>query len=70
MINLFCLAAALALAAPAIAQPILKLVPAASVQIPHSSGKFDFLRIDAKRHRLLAAHENDGTADIIDLQKK
>lgn len=41
---------------------------AASVEIPHSTGKFDFLRIDAKRHRLLAAHENDGTEDIFDLQ--
>ena len=41
----------------------------ASIEIPHSSGKFDFLRIDAKRHRLLAAHEKDGTADFIDLNK-
>lgn len=43
---------------------------AASIEIPQSTGKFDFLRIDAKRHRLLAAHENDGTADYFDLQKK
>ena len=28
------------------------------------------MRVDSKRHRLLAAHENDGTADYIDLQKK
>jgi YVTN family beta-propeller protein len=41
--------------------------PNASVQIPASKGKFDFLRVDSKRHRLLAAHENDGTADYIDL---
>ena len=27
------------------------------------------MRVDSKRHRLLAAHENDGTADYIDLQK-
>jgi YVTN family beta-propeller protein len=47
-------------------QPLV-LVPAASVEIEHSSGKFDFLRIDALRHRLLAAHENDGTMDYIDL---
>ena len=39
-------------------QPLV-LVPAASVEIEHSSGKFDFLRIDALRHRLLAAHENE-----------
>ena len=47
----------------------LPLTPAASIEIPHSTGKFDFLRIDSKRHRLLAAHENDGTDDYIDLQK-
>ncbi|HEY4443465.1 MAG TPA: YncE family protein [Steroidobacteraceae bacterium] len=42
---------------------------AASVGIPNSSGKFDFLRIDSKRQRLLAAHEKDGTSDFIDLRK-
>jgi YVTN family beta-propeller protein len=57
------------LGAAAAEQP-LQLAPAASIEIPHSSGKFDFLRIDSQRHRLLAAHENDGTADYIDLQKK
>jgi YVTN family beta-propeller protein len=41
----------------------------AAIEIAHSSGKFDFLRIDAKRNRLLAAHEKDGTADFIDLNK-
>jgi YVTN family beta-propeller protein len=49
-------------------QPI-PLHPAASIEIPGSKGKFDFLRVDTKRHRLLAAHENDGTADYIDLSK-
>ncbi len=48
----------------------LTLTPVASIEIPSSTGKFDFLRIDSKRHRLLAAHENDGTADYIDLEKK
>lgn len=43
--------------------------PAASIEIPGSKGKFDFLRVDSKRHRLLAAHENDGTADYFDLAK-
>jgi DNA-binding beta-propeller fold protein YncE len=43
------------------------LIPAATIEIPNSTGKFDFLRIDEKRHRLLAAHENDGTADYFDL---
>ena len=44
--------------------------PAASIEIPASKGKFDFLRVDAKRNRLLAAHENDGTADYFDLGTK
>jgi DNA-binding beta-propeller fold protein YncE len=47
----------------------LTLVPAATIEIPNSTGKFDFLRIDPKRGRLLAAHENDGTADYIDMRK-
>jgi YVTN family beta-propeller protein len=69
--------AALALSSiTAVAVPVavpdqtLPWVPTASTEIPHSTGKFDFLRIDSQRHRLLAAHENDGTADYIDLQKK
>ncbi len=45
--------------APLVAGPLVK--------IPDSKGKFDFLEIDAARHRLLAAHEKDGTADFIDL---
>ena len=52
----------------ALAEPAFVATPAVSVEIPHSSGKFDFLRIDSKRQRLLAAHENDGTADVIDLR--
>jgi YVTN family beta-propeller protein len=58
------------IAAVGAADPSLPSAPAASIEIPHSTGKFDFLRIDSQRHRLLAAHENDGTADYIDLQKK
>jgi len=72
MKNLLCLAASLAVSSPATvtaADQMLKLAPGATVEIPHSSGKFDFLRVDSIRHRLLAAHENDGTADYIDLQK-
>jgi len=41
----------------------------ASIEEPGSAGKFDFLRVDTKRHRLLAAHENDGTMDVFDLDK-
>jgi DNA-binding beta-propeller fold protein YncE len=57
----------LSISAPSIADQPLALTSVASIEIPNSTGKFDFLRIDAKRHRLLAAHENDGTADYIDL---
>ncbi len=46
------------------------LVPASSITIPNSKGKFDFLSVDPARHRLLAAHEKDGTADFIDLGTK
>ncbi len=43
------------------------LAKGAAVTIPDSHGKFDFLAVDSARHRLLAAHEKDGTADFIDL---
>src|ERR1700680_2395984 len=46
----------------------LTLDPAGSIEIPQSAGKFDFLRIDSKRQRLLAAHEKDGTSDFLDMQ--
>ena len=39
----------------------------ASVELPQSPGKFDFLRVDPHRNRLLAAHVQDGTSDFIDL---
>ena len=57
------------LAYGAAAEQALHLTPAASIEIPDSKGKFDFLRIDSKRGRLLAAHENDGTSDFVDLRK-
>lgn len=43
------------------------LVPAARIEMADSPGKFDFLSVDPSRHRLLAAHEKDGTADFFDL---
>jgi DNA-binding beta-propeller fold protein YncE len=67
--RLFAVALVASVFSSAAEQP-LTLTPAASIEIPESKGKFDFLRIDAKRHRLLAAHENDGTADYFDLQSK
>src|SRR5258706_2892810 len=57
------------IAVASVADGSLVLTPAASIEIPHSTGKFDFLRVDSKRHRLVAAHEKDGTSDFIDLQK-
>ena len=51
----------------ALAEPAFVATPGASIEIPQSTGKFDFLRVDTKRHRLLAAHEKDSTVDIIDL---
>jgi len=44
------------------------LVAGTTVKIPDSKGKFDFLEVDPDRHRLLAAHESDDTADLIDLE--
>jgi YVTN family beta-propeller protein len=49
----------------AMAQPVLK--PGASITIPASPGKFDFLTVDSATHRLLAGHEKDETADFFDL---
>src|SRR6218665_3712695 len=37
------------------------------IELPGSAGKFDFLQVDAARHRLLAAHEKDDTFDLFDL---
>jgi DNA-binding beta-propeller fold protein YncE len=44
------------------------LVAGATVKIPGSKGGFDFLEVDPGRHRLLAAHEGDDTADLVDLE--
>lgn len=43
------------------------LVDGPAITLPGSTGKFDFLGIDPARHRLLGAHEKDGTADFFDL---
>jgi YVTN family beta-propeller protein len=56
------------LSAAAAAESSFTMTPAVSIEIPQSAGKFDFLRVDSKHHRLLAAHEKDGTSDFIDLQ--
>jgi DNA-binding beta-propeller fold protein YncE len=56
---------ALCAAVTALAQPPLK--PGATITIPGSPGKFDFLEVDPTTHRLLAGHEKDETADFFDL---
>lgn len=43
------------------------LVEGPVITLADSTGKFDFLEIDPARHRLLGAHEKDGTADFFDL---
>ena len=57
--------AALGLVSPAVAAPVLQ--PGASITVPGSTGKFDFLEVDPAAHRLLAGHEKDDTADFFDL---
>lgn len=47
------------------APPAVK--PPTSIRIPDSKGRFDIVRLDSKRHRLLGAHQGDKTADIFDL---
>ena len=57
--------AALTLGSLAVAAPGFK--PGASITLPGSTEKFDFLEVDPVTHRLLAGHEKDDTADFFDL---
>ncbi|MEI9997679.1 MAG: hypothetical protein WDO13_00125 [Verrucomicrobiota bacterium] len=43
------------------------LSPQAPVEITGTHGKFDFLKVDVARRRLLACHTGNGTLDVIDL---
>src|SRR4051794_32752344 len=45
------------------------LTPLPPIQLTGTKGKFDFIAIDAQRHRLLAAHTGNGTLEVIDLEK-
>lgn len=47
------------------AEPLLVAEP--PVKVPDSSGSFDFLKIDAARHRLLASHTGNNSLDVFDL---
>lgn len=56
------------LSATAATDPGFSVKTGGTVELSQTGGKFDFLRIDAKNHRLLASHKEDGTADIVDLK--
>ncbi len=43
------------------------LSPETPIQVPDSSGGFDFLKVDEAGHRLLANHTGNGTLDVFDL---
>jgi DNA-binding beta-propeller fold protein YncE len=45
------------------------LLPGDPVTLTGTHGKFDFLSVDATRHRLLAAHPGNASLDVIDLEK-
>lgn len=59
--------ALLALTAAAFAADKPVLVPGASIELKGSTGKSDFLQVDAVNRRLLGAHEKDDTLDLFDL---
>ena len=39
-----------------------------AIKSPSGRGKFDFMRVDEMRHRLLAAHRDAGSLDVLDLR--
>lgn len=41
--------------------------PSSPVELPGTQGKFDFIKIDKSRHRLLACHTGNGSLDVIDV---
>lgn len=43
------------------------LVPGTPIELTGTHGKFDFIKIDPKRHRLLACHTGNGSLDVIDV---
>jgi DNA-binding beta-propeller fold protein YncE len=45
----------------------LPLQPLPPVELTGTHGKFDFIKVDAARRRLLACHTGNGTLDVIDL---
>lgn len=53
----------------ALAQPLLAgaLQPQPPVELIGTHGRFDFIKVDAARRRLLACHTGNGSLDVIDL---
>jgi DNA-binding beta-propeller fold protein YncE len=43
------------------------LTPSKPIELTGTHGKFDFIKVDATRRRLLACHTGNGTLDVIDL---
>jgi DNA-binding beta-propeller fold protein YncE len=43
------------------------LTPAQPMELAGTHGKFDFIKVDSVRHRLLACHTGNGSLDVIDL---
>lgn len=43
------------------------LVPGTPIELTGTHGKFDFIKIDPVRHRLLACHTGNGSLDVIDV---
>jgi sugar lactone lactonase YvrE len=46
------------------------LVPGEPIAIKGAHGKFDFLKVDLIKHRLLAAHTGNGSLDVFDLEQR
>jgi DNA-binding beta-propeller fold protein YncE len=63
LIRLFFLGAMAALAQPLFAQ---SLQPQALIELTGTHGKFDFIKVDSARGRLLACHTGNGSLDVID----
>jgi len=62
-IRIFLIALVVATAPPLFAAA---LVPQPPVELPNTHGKFDFIKVDSARGRLLACHTGNGSLDVID----
>ena len=63
-----CAALISALAAPSLAADAPLLTPQAAVVVPGGPGGFDWMLVDAPRHRLLASHPGKNTLVVLDLK--